>query len=62
MTRTNCSVISAGAQAKHPIFKFIYEYLSERFNGIITSSSGVITQILIVPINTIQIDYNIDIQ
>lgn len=40
MTRTNCSVISAGAQAKHPIFKFIYEYLSERFNGIITSSSG----------------------
>lgn len=39
MTRKNCSVISAGAQAKHPIFKFIYDYLSERFSGIINSSS-----------------------
>lgn len=40
MTRENCSVISAGAQAKHPIFKALYDYLSNRFKGIITKSSG----------------------
>lgn len=40
MTRNNCSVISAGAQAKHPIFKSLYDYLSNRFHGLITSSTG----------------------
>ena len=42
MTRDNCSVISAGAQAKHPVFKVLYDYLSNRFKGIITASSDAI--------------------
>ena len=42
MTRDNCSVISAGAQAKHPVFKILYDYLSNRFKGIITASSDAI--------------------
>ncbi len=39
MTRDNCSVISAGAQARHPVFKKLYDYLSGRFKGMITKSS-----------------------
>ena len=38
LTRDNCSVISAGAQAKHPIFLHVYEYFNKRFTGIINSS------------------------
>lgn len=40
MTRENCSVISAGAQAGHSVFKSLYDYLSKRFDGMITSSSS----------------------
>lgn len=36
MTRENCSVISAGAQAKHPVFTNLYNYFAKRFQGIIT--------------------------
>lgn len=43
LTRNNCSVISAGAQANSPVFKFLYEYLSKRFAGVITTSSGGLT-------------------
>lgn len=38
MTRQNCSVISAGAQAKQPILKHIYDHISERFKGLILPS------------------------
>lgn len=38
LTRDNCSVVSAGAQAKHPIFLHIYNHFKERFMGIIDSS------------------------
>ena len=40
LTRNNCSVISAGAQANNRVFKFLYNYLSKRFAGVITTSSG----------------------
>lgn len=40
MTRKNCSVISAGAQAKHPIFAKLYDYFSNRFKGLIQPSQG----------------------
>ena len=40
LTRDNCSVISAGAQAKHPIFLHIYDHFNERFKGMIDSSDN----------------------
>ena len=40
LTRDNCSVVSAGAQAKHPIFLHIYNHFNERFKGMIDSSDN----------------------
>jgi AAA15 family ATPase/GTPase len=38
MTRPNCSLISSGAQAKHPIFKHLYDHFSKRFKGLLLPS------------------------
>lgn len=38
MTRDNCSVISAGAQARHPIFFFIYNHFKNRYIGLLNFS------------------------
>lgn len=43
LTRDNCSVVSAGAQAKHPIFLHIYDYFNERFKGMIDSSENALS-------------------
>ena len=43
LTRDNCSVISAGAQAKHPIFIHIYDHFNERFRGMIDSSENTLS-------------------
>lgn len=40
LTRDNCSVVSAGAQAKHPIFLHVYNHLNERFKGMIDSTDN----------------------
>lgn len=38
LTRDNCTVISAGAQAKHPIFMHLYQHFDERFKGMLDCS------------------------
>lgn len=38
MTRDNCSLISAGAQARHPIFFFIYNHFKNRYIGLLNFS------------------------
>lgn len=43
LTRDNCSVVSAGAQAKHPIFLHIYDYFNERFKGMIDSTDNALS-------------------
>ena len=43
LTRDNCSVVSAGAQAKHPIFLYIYDHFNERFKGMIDSSDNTLS-------------------
>lgn len=43
LTRDNCSVVSAGAQAKHPIFLHIYDHFNERFKGMIDSSDNTLS-------------------
>lgn len=43
LTRDNCSVISSGAQAKHPIFLHIYNHFNERFKGMIDSSDNALS-------------------
>lgn len=35
ISRDNCSVVSAGAQAAHPIFLYIYNHFTKRFKGMI---------------------------
>ena len=40
LTRDNCSVVSVGAQAKHPIFLHIYNHFKERFRGVIVSTEN----------------------
>lgn len=42
LTRDNCSVISAGAQAKHLILLHVYNYFHERFAGMIDSTDNFI--------------------
>jgi len=47
LARENCSLIGAGAQANHPVFKHIYDHFSNRFRGIITPSyAGISGQLL----------------
>lgn len=43
LTRDNCSVVSAGAQAKHPIFLHIYDHFNERFKGMIDSTDNALS-------------------
>lgn len=43
LTRDNCSVISAGAQAKHPIFLHIYDHFNSRFKGMIDSTENALS-------------------
>lgn len=38
LTRDNCSVVSAGAQAAHPIFLHVYNHFRARFRGMIDDS------------------------
>lgn len=40
MTRDNCSLISAGAQAQHPIFFFIYNHFTARYIGLVNLSKN----------------------
>jgi AAA15 family ATPase/GTPase len=47
LVRPNCSLIGAGAQANHPVFKHIYDHFYRRFRGLITPSyAGVSGQLL----------------
>lgn len=43
LTRDNCSVVSSGAQARHPIFLHIYNHFKERFKGMIDSSENTLS-------------------
>lgn len=40
LTRTNCTVLAAGAQANQPILANIHKYLNQRYKGIILSELG----------------------
>lgn len=44
MTRPNSSLLSAGAQAHHPLFVQLYEYLSNRFKGMLTPADGSLSE------------------
>lgn len=39
LTRSNCSLIGAGAQANHPVFSLLYSYFKQRLKGLYPNHS-----------------------
>lgn len=39
LTRSNCSLIGAGAQANHPVFSMLYSYFKQRLKGLYPNHS-----------------------